>query len=63
MKLLLVEPNVVFEWRNGVRLRARSRTQVLLPGGILRDGEEIGSLLEISNDEACISFKEVLRGI
>lgn len=62
MDFLQVTPNTVFEWSAGRRLRARSRTQVMLPGGILRDGEELDSLIEVSNDEVCVSLIESESG-
>ena len=46
----------VFQWRRGVRLQANEDTQIALPGELLREGEEIGSIISVS-DEAEIGFR------
>ena len=47
----------VFQWRRGVRLQASEDTQIALPGELLREGEQIGSIIDVS-DDAEIGFRQ-----
>ena len=47
----------VFQWRRGVRLKASEDTQLALPGELLREGEQIGSIIAV-DDDAEIGFRQ-----
>ena len=46
----------MFAWRQGIRLQAIEDSEIILPGEIVRDGEQIGSIIE-ADDEADIGFQ------
>jgi hypothetical protein len=41
----------VFQWRRGLRLQASEDTQLALPGELVRDAEQIGSIVEVDDDD------------
>ena len=47
----------VFRWRRGLRLRATEETQLALPGELVREQEQIGSIVEV-DDDAQIGFRQ-----
>ena len=47
----------VFQWGRGVRLQASEDTQIALPGELVREGEQIGSIIDVS-DDAEIGFRQ-----
>jgi len=51
----------VFQWRRGLRLRATEDTQLALPGGLVREPEQIGSIIEV-DDDAQIGFRQRADG-
>ena len=56
---LTVEPNEPFVWSKNLKLSPVSGdVTVLLPGGLVKAHEEIRSIIEISDDEAEIGFRE-----
>lgn len=57
MGQLDIQPNSVFEWTRGQCLKALSRTMIVLPASIIRDGEPLKNILELSNDETPIAFQ------
>jgi hypothetical protein len=51
----------VFQWRRGFRLRATEDTQLALPGELVREQEQIGSIVEV-DDDAQIGFRQRADG-
>jgi len=47
----------VFSWHRGVRLEASEDSELIFPGEILRDEEQIGSIIEV-DDDAEIGFRQ-----
>ena len=50
-----VEPNTLFLWPKGQRLTPTQAVLLMVPGGLVRESEEIGSIIEVP-DEAEIGF-------
>jgi hypothetical protein len=55
---LQVRPNIPFKWRKGFRLQTESEVTIVLPGVLIKEGETIGSIIEVSAD-AQIGFQPV----
>jgi len=55
--LVTMRRGQVFQWRRGLRLRATEDTQLALPGELVRDREQIGSIIEV-DDDAEIGFRQ-----
>jgi len=53
-----VVANKPFHWSRGTQLRARSATVVAVPAEILIEGETLGSIIQISNNDTRIAFQE-----
>ena len=51
----------IFQWRSGLRLRATEDTQLALPGELVRQQEQIGSIVEV-DDDAQIGFRQRADG-
>jgi hypothetical protein len=51
----------VFQWRCGLRLQASEDTELALPGELVRDGEQVGSIIDI-DDDAEIGFRQLPDG-
>jgi hypothetical protein len=47
----------IFRWRRGLKLQASEDTQLALPGELVRDEEQIGSIIEV-DDDAEIGFRQ-----
>jgi hypothetical protein len=47
----------MFAWRRGIRLQAIEDSEIILPGEIFREGEELGSVIE-ADDDADIGFHQ-----
>jgi len=47
-----------FQWRRGLRLQAVEDSQLAFPGGLVRDGERFGSIVEVDDDDAEMGFKQ-----
>lgn len=62
MSRLNIRPNSVFEWNEGRCLKALSRTMIVLPAGIISEGEPLKNVLELSNDETPIAVQESKSG-
>jgi hypothetical protein len=45
-----VEPNTLFLWPKGQRLTPTQAVMLMLPGGLVRESEEIGSIIEVPDD-------------
>jgi hypothetical protein len=56
METVTIEPNKVFAWREGLRLIPAEKAVIEFPGGLIRDGEQIGTIIEVS-DDAEVSFQ------
>ena len=63
MTILTVEPGKPFEWRRGLRLQATEDTQLILPGALWVKGEALGSVIEVSDDEARVTINQADDGI
>jgi len=45
-----VEPNTLFLWPKGQRLTPTQAVLLMVPGGLVRESEEIGSIIEVPDD-------------
>ena len=45
----------MFAWRSGIRFQAIEDSEIIFPGEIFREGEELGSVIE-ADDDADIGF-------
>jgi hypothetical protein len=52
-----VKSGQLFAWRRGIRLEAIEDSEIILPGEIFREGEELGSVIE-ADDDADIGFHQ-----
>jgi hypothetical protein len=57
MNLLKVAPNKVFRWERDWCLRARSRSIIVFPAAVMKEGEALGSIIEIKNDNTPVAFE------
>lgn len=57
-QIFSVQPNAPFKWPKGVRLFATARVKLVLPGAVVKNGETIGSVVEVSDDNTRIGFQE-----
>jgi len=46
----------MFAWRQGIRFQAIEDSEIIFPGEIVREAEQIGSIIE-ADDEAEIGFQ------
>ena len=51
-----IQPNTLFLWPKGQRLTPTQAVMLMLPGGLVRGSEEIGSIIEVP-DDAEIGFE------
>lgn len=58
-----VAANKPFHWPMGMQLRARSAIVVAVPAEILIEGESLGAIVEISNDNTRIAFQEAVESV
>lgn len=56
-----VVANKPFHWSRGTQLRARISTVIAVPAEILIEGEALGSIIELSNDDTRIAFQEAAK--
>ena len=47
----------MFAWRSGICFEAIEDSEIILPGEIFREGEELGSIIEV-DDDAHIGFHQ-----
>ncbi len=59
---LSVECGAPFKWPRGLSLSAPIRVRIVLPGTLVKEGETIGSIIELSDDDAHIGFQEAKDG-
>jgi len=57
MQTIVIEPNKAFVWSKGLRLVPSENVTIMLPGTLVAQGEEIGSIIKVS-DSAEIGFQE-----
>lgn len=60
-ELITVEPGKMFFWKKGSRLEAIEPTVIVLPGYLIRDGEDVSSIIETASGEVFIGFTHGLR--
>ena len=53
-----IEANKVFCWKPGQCLRSHCRVFITLPAAVLHEGEPLGDVLKISDEDAQIAFKQ-----
>lgn len=56
-----VVANRPFQWSQRTQLHARSSTVIAIPAGILIEGETLGSIIQLSNDDTRIAFQEAAK--
>ena len=56
-----VVANKPFQWSRGTQLRARNSTVIAIPAGILTEGEALGSIIQLSNNDTQIAFQEAAK--
>jgi hypothetical protein len=52
-----IKSGEIFPWHRGVRLQAIQDSELIFPGEIFREGEQLGSIIE-TDDEADIGFQQ-----
>jgi hypothetical protein len=52
-----IKSGQLFAWRRGIRFQAIEDSEIIFPGEIFREGEEIGSVIE-ADDDADIGFHQ-----
>jgi hypothetical protein len=57
MQTMTIEPNKSFVWPKGLRLVSNENVTIVLPGALIRNGEQIGTILKTS-DGTEIGFEE-----
>lgn len=51
-------PGQPFAWRRGLRLEATEETHLAVPGELVRQNEQLGSIVEISDNDAEVRFQQ-----
>lgn len=59
--MISVTANKAFLLSEGSLLRAHSLTVIAIPAEILREGAALSSIIELSNDDTRIAFKEAAK--
>ena len=57
-----IEPNKVFSWKVGACLVSKQPVQIVFPGSLIRNDEAVGSIIDVSDDNARIAFVESQDG-
>src|SRR5574341_708881 len=55
-QLVKAPPGQLFGWKQGVWIEATETTFIVLPGELIRDDEQIGSIVETSEDDVMLGF-------